>query len=238
MFEDIFKARVAELRALFSATRGVRHNGEKGSLRESFVVNMLQQFLPEHFGIGSGVVVDKMGNQSVQVDIIIYDKRTMPPVLEAAGRGIYLIDSVLRVIEVKSVVDSSSLAQFSRMIQAFDPNNEEGLKMASKGKLEGGSSYYPVCALFGFESRLSNFADLCFDHPVISSSSALIYLDSGHLWTHPMIVTPGFQFSHDGRHLQFDDDSYGLRMFIGLLFDQIEATARSRSDYKPLDWLL
>lgn len=237
MFEDIFKARVAELRTMFSATRGVYHNGEKGSLRESFVVNMLQQFLPGHFGIGSGVVVDKQGRQSVQVDIIIYDKRTMPPILEAAGRGIYLVDSVLRVVEVKSVVDSRALNQFARMIKVFDSRTENGLKMTSKGKLQGGESHYPMCALFGFESRMSDFGSFCFNDPIISDSEALIYLDTGHLWTHNAMEAPGFQLAYDGRHQQFDDDTDGLRMFVGLLFDQIEATAKSRGDYKPLDWL-
>ncbi|CRM70695.1 hypothetical protein [Pseudomonas sp. 31 R 17] len=238
MFEEIFRARVAELRAMFSATRGVLHKGEKGALRESFVINLLQQFLPFHFGVGSGVVVDKNGSESVQVDIVIYDKRTMPPILETAGRGVYLIDSVLRVIEVKSVVDGRALDQFSRMIECFDPENPQGLKMAGKGKLEGGQSYYPVCALFGFESKVSSLGDFCYRNPIIKNSSGLVYLDSGGLWTHKMFDTTNIELDYDGRYIEFDDDIYGLRMFVGLLFDQLEESARSRSDYKPLDWLL
>ena len=130
MFEAMFAANVKELRSMFLATKDVEHNGEKGSLREAFVISLLQQYLPVQFGIGSGVVVDKQGRQSPQIDIVIYDKRTMPPILDKSGRGIYPIDAVLRVVEVKSVLDTSALSQLTKIINSFDPDNPDGLKMA------------------------------------------------------------------------------------------------------------
>lgn len=235
MFETMFKAKVDELRSLFLATKGVSHNGEKGSFREAFVVSLLQQFLPAHYGLGSGVVVDKWGRQSPQVDIVIYDKRTLPPIFERGGRGIYPIDSVLRVVEVKSVVDKSSLAQFGRLVNALDPKNSDGLKMASKGKLEDGYSYYPVCALFGFESVLGDLAESISENEILKGKNNPIYLDNGQVC--------GVNFEeghalHGVRCLNVKHDNYALRIFIGVLFDQIEATANSRSEYKPMDWLI
>ncbi|MBA1195588.1 hypothetical protein G7011_00475 [Pseudomonas plecoglossicida] len=233
MFETMFKAKVDELRSLFLATKNVGHNGEKGSFREAFVVDLLQQFLPFHYGLGSGLIVDKWGRQSPQVDIVIYDKRTLPPIFERGGRGIYPLDSVLRVIEVKSVVNGSSLEQFSQLIEALDPHNPAGLKMASKGKLGGGKSYYPVCALFGFESPIANLTETISKMPSLKDKPIVIYLDTGQLW--------GLKLAKDVqqryRGMRSEHENYCLRLFIGLLFDRIESTANSRSDYNPMDWL-
>jgi len=237
MFEAIFKAKVDELRLMFLATKGVEHNGEKGSFREAFVINLLQQFLPVQFGIGSGVVVDKWGVQSPQVDIVVYDKRMMPPILDKGGHGIYPLDSVLRVIEVKSVVDSSAIAQFTRLIAAFDPANPEGLKLAHKGKLKNGKGYYPVCAMFGYDSKVKNLGEQCVNEKALSQH-CLVYVDTGHLWGLDFAKPIKAKLPYGGRYMRFDTRDEGLRMFIGLLFDKIEETARSRSSYSPLEWLM
>lgn len=238
MHEDVYRSRIVELRAMFLATKSILHNGEKGALREAFLINLIQQFLPSTYGIGSGVVIDKFGKQSVQVDIVIYDRRGMPPVLEAAGRGIYPIDSVVRAIEVKSNLRKSSLDQFSEMIKCFDPDNPEGLKVASSGRLPDGETFYPVCALFAFESNYKGFADECEASPVISGSQSLICLDGVGLWTHRPDYAEKLRLPYNGRYMTFKDDTQGLRLFIGMLLDQIETASQSRAGYRPLDWLI
>lgn len=237
MLNDIISARISELKTMFLATGKINHRGEKGSLREAFVINLLQQFLPEHFGLGSGIVIDKGGNQSVQVDIIVYDKRIAPPIIEAAGRGVYLIDSVLRVIEVKSVITSESCEQFSRMIDCFTPKIGS-LRISSKGKLNNNECFYPVCAMFGFDSNISDLGRVCAKYESIVNSESLIYINSGKLWNYQKITLDNFDLEYQGRSQEFDNDEDGLKLFIGLLFNGIEATAKSRSDYRPMDWLM
>ena len=238
MHGDIYKARISELRSMFLATGSILHNGEKGSLRESFLISLISKFLPDIFGIGSGLVVDAFGQQSVQADIIIYDKRLMPPILEAAGRGVYPVDSVLRVIEVKSNVRKDSIEQFSKMIECFDPKNPKGLKVASYGELEGGQAYYPLCAMFGFESSYKAFAEECFNNPVIRNSQSLICLDRIGLWTHDQKFSKDANLAYNGRYLTFADDTQPIKLFMALLFDQLEATSRSRAGFRPLSWLI
>ena len=50
----------------------IDHNLLKGELREIFVSNILRNFLTSQFDIGSGVIVNQRGDQSGQIDIIIY----------------------------------------------------------------------------------------------------------------------------------------------------------------------
>lgn len=238
MFEAMFKAKVNELRSLFLATAGIEHNGEKGGFREAFVKSLLNQFLPVQFGVGSGVVVDIHGCQSPQVDIVIYDKRRLPPIFERDGSGVYPIDSVVRVIEVKSIVDSSAMNQFSKLVASFDPTNEMGLKLASHLTERGADEFYPVCAMFGFTKKIPHLGEACFKDEFISRNDALVYIDTGDLW--------GVKYEKDlsgidkyaGKFMTCEDLDFAVRMFLAVLLDKIEATASSRSEFDPLKWLV
>lgn len=226
MFDEIFKTRVNELWNLFSATGGLNHRGEKGSFREEFVKQLLVSVLPGHYGVGSGVVVDKCGRQSPQVDLVIYDRRRMPPLLERDGHGIYPIDSVLRVLEVKSYVDGAAIEQFFTQAWAFHPKNPEGLKMASPGNLPNGHSNYPLCGLFGFSTNISDFK------AAVSSrkngcSSGILYCDNKGV----VMLSEGSD-SLIALRDRVEDIKYWVAVFIGA----IEDSANSRSEFKPLDW--
>lgn len=226
MFDEIFKTKVSELWNLFSATGGLNHRGEKGSFREEFVKQLFVSVLPGHYGIGSGVVVDKWGRQSPQVDLVIYDRRRMPPLLERDGHGIYPIDSVLRVIEVKSYVDTAAIDQFFRQAWAFHPSNSDGLKMASSGNLSGGHANYPLCGMFGFSTNISDFK------AAISSrkgdiKSAHVYCDGKG------VVMLG---SESDSLISLNDRVEDIKYFVAVLIGAIEECANSRSDFSPLDW--
>jgi hypothetical protein len=101
MYGSLLDARINDLWTFYKASGAVTHSGEKGQQREAFLARLLESILPPHFGIGTGIIVDRFGKQSLQTDLIIYDRRLIPPLLEHRGRGIYPIDAVLRVLEVK-----------------------------------------------------------------------------------------------------------------------------------------
>src|SRR4051794_32859115 len=50
------------------------HRGTRGSLREVAFRRTLRQMLPKRFGVGTGEIVDAMGNRSPQLDVIVYDR--------------------------------------------------------------------------------------------------------------------------------------------------------------------
>lgn len=226
MFDEVFRARVLELWNLFSATGALSHHGQKGTFREEFVKQIFESVLPVHYGIGSGVVVDKWRRQSPQIDLVIYDKRGMPPLLERDGHGIYPIDSVLRVLEVKSVIDASAVDQFISQAWAFNPNNPAGLKLASAGNLEGGQAYYPLCGLFGFGTEIKNIL-----HAVNSRqkevTSGLVFCDDRGV----IILNAG-----GGSLTSLEDRVENIKFFIATFCGAIEEAARSRSEFNPLDW--
>jgi len=64
--------------------------------------------LPPIVHIGSGKVVDFEGKKSRQIDIIVYDSR-FPTFEIQSGMGIYLLEGVIAIIEVKSTLTRKSL---------------------------------------------------------------------------------------------------------------------------------
>ena len=78
-----------------------KHELYQDSAKETFIRVVLEQFLPDNFGIGSGRVIDAKGNKSDEQDIVIY-RRDYPQLNLPGGTDIFLYESVLATIQVKT----------------------------------------------------------------------------------------------------------------------------------------
>jgi hypothetical protein len=121
----------------------LKHAGLVGKVRQILVETLLIPLLPDGFRIGTGKVTDSRGSLSSETDVIIYDRRSVPPVLYDEKHGIFPIESVYYVIEVKSTLSG---AEFERSIQ-------NGVQLRS---LVGRQ---PHSALFAFGSDLKEGKD-------------------------------------------------------------------------------
>ena len=84
------------------------HGVVLGDARERFIRDILERFLPANVVVGSGQVIDKSGDTSKQIDLIIY--RDDFPVLRTLGTAdVYLIEGVVATVEVKSRLNEESL---------------------------------------------------------------------------------------------------------------------------------
>jgi len=68
---------------------------------EAFVRAVLEPFLPENFGVGSGRIVDAFGNQSEHIDVVVYN-RDFPRIGMIGASEAYLYESVLAVFSVRA----------------------------------------------------------------------------------------------------------------------------------------
>jgi hypothetical protein len=96
------------------AIRTLDQTTVNGRLKELFISKILSKFLTSQFGIGSGVIINQVGKTSKQIDLIIYDKRILPPFIEEQNIGVYPIESVLAAIEVRSKVDKSTIKMYAK----------------------------------------------------------------------------------------------------------------------------
>lgn len=226
LLREILLKRVDHLLGLYAASGELKHPGEKGLLRELFLRRVIEAVLPKHFAVGSGIIVDRWNRQSPQVDLLIFDTRRTPPALDENGHGIYPVDAVMRVIEVKSNLDMSALAQFRKLAYSIHPDNPNGLKLAHRGNLSHGHAHYPLACFFAYKSSLASletFAREAFQdfqpQAVFCSAERCQY------------------FSLLEQAKSFSSVSDTVVYFVAWMLNAIEVTANSRHPYELVDWL-
>ncbi|CAI8702456.1 DUF6602 domain-containing protein [Kosakonia quasisacchari] len=214
----------------------IAHPVVKGSLRESFIAEILKSILPHHFGVGSGIIIDKWDKSSPQADIIIYDKRQIPPVIDSETNGVFPIDSVHRVIEIKSNLTSTDVNQVLNMAWALHPDNTQGLKIAVPGKLENGYATYPLVSCFAYQSSIASLpsiADEWIDKIKITNLGNVMFcIPKRGLYTNPS--NEGYQLGLPGSI----KDSELIRHYLSMFLHFIEDSADSRKQCSILDWLM
>jgi hypothetical protein len=103
--------RIAQaLAAQANMAGGTGHAVTTGLTRETLVKKFLRPHLPQSFDIRSGVIVDAERRQSKQQDCVIVDTRL--PLIDIGSEidAIFVAESVVATIEIKSHLGSSELS--------------------------------------------------------------------------------------------------------------------------------
>lgn len=108
-YRDLVASRVSTALEAARAMAGVAHAGVKGQLREILVRDLFRPLFPADVGIGTGQIVTVQDQMSGQLDVIIYDRRILPAVLFEGHTGLFPIEAVTAVIEVKSTLNATEL---------------------------------------------------------------------------------------------------------------------------------
>lgn len=137
------------------------HSGLRGRFRELLIDNILTPWLPPYIRCGTGTIIAAKNKkrQSTQDDIIIYDLSLTPPVLisNKAPEGVFLYNSVLARIEVKSTLTKESLRDFcisSNELSKLEFSVVEGFNQNLFGALN---------LLFAYKSDAKNDKDVDFE---------------------------------------------------------------------------
>lgn len=111
LYQSLLRGKVTSAIAQARAAADMTHQGVKGSVLEILLSKLFRPLLPADIGVGTGQIIDAFGNPpSPQVDIVIYNKAILPPVLVDDNTGIFPIESVLYTIEVKTTLNSRELS--------------------------------------------------------------------------------------------------------------------------------
>lgn len=228
----IIDTRIEHMKKLYELSGGVEHDGEKGAFREFLVAELLRPLLPHHFGLGSGVVAEKGGRQSPQIDVIIYDRRLMPPLLLAGDRGIYAIDSVLAVCEVKSCLKAEHYKQAGRAAGHFSPHHPNGLAIATPAR-DGKVQTWPLFALFSYtadakeKDEIDRLGEQLPEAQDQATIQLITVLDKG-LWMYE---------AAERRYKKEPVFDRTGALFVLHLLNRIEETAATRGPFRLQDWL-
>jgi len=100
---------IKKMMYLASITDKIDHNGLIGRYKEIFLNELLEPYLGPFMKTCTGKVFDSTGKESKQIDIIIYDREIIPPILLKKESGLIPSESVLATIEIKSTLGSKEL---------------------------------------------------------------------------------------------------------------------------------
>jgi hypothetical protein len=109
-FDDYWQHRMEGATSrLKAAQQIVSHPGTRGSLAENLVREVIREFLPQRWAVGTGFIMDVTRGRSNQVDVLVYDQLTTSPVYRD-GELVILSPGTARVaVEVKSNLDKKEI---------------------------------------------------------------------------------------------------------------------------------
>jgi hypothetical protein len=115
---DRLRADAAHVLALAENESKLQHRGLKGRFRELLIDNLLTPWLPPYCSCGTGMIIaaENKVRKSTQDDVIVYDRSLVPPVFASQNRapeGVFLYNSVLARIEVKSRLTRADIVDFA-----------------------------------------------------------------------------------------------------------------------------
>ncbi|MCY9661290.1 hypothetical protein P5G65_01415 [Paenibacillus chondroitinus] len=80
----------------------------RGNHLELVMSKLLKDFIPKKYTLGTGVVFDPSGKQSLQSDVVIWDEQNYPRI-EQYGHNLFFVESVKAVLEIKTNFSSNNM---------------------------------------------------------------------------------------------------------------------------------
>jgi len=147
--------------------RLITHKGERGEANEKSLTNLLVKFLPKRYSIGSGIIIDKFGNNSKQVDIIIYDSDFHPELFsQGAAASLYPVDVVYMTIEIKTTMTKDAMndaIENVASVKRLKFIDSPVLKLMDSPTIPETIPFtvtktsYPIGVIFGYDCDTTNF---------------------------------------------------------------------------------
>ena len=137
--------------------RKLPHAGMVGTENEVALANLLRDFLPPRFGVEvSGIVIDHLGSETKQCDIIIYDAASFPKYF----RKVFPVEIVYGVIEVKTnLTFSEAVIAMDNLESLFNLDFHPELTnyWITQSKEKNLKAQPPFGAIFAYRSEAKNF---------------------------------------------------------------------------------
>ena len=188
VYRDIVLARVQAAVYAAEAMRAIGHRGLRGQLREIVIRDLFRPLVNADIGFGTGEIVSKDGQQSGQQDIIMCDRRILSPIVLEQNTGVFPIESVLYVIEVKSILTAGGLEKSHRNAVTLGTFRYASGRYDDRGQLipsQVGQLVYTVFAFgtnlkAGRKNDLTRYLEICREQP--PPIRAICVVGNGYWW--------------------------------------------------------
>jgi|ERR1017187_2279239 hypothetical protein len=145
----------------YEKAKSFAQRGDRGAFREAVIQDFLRPFLPPRFGLGTGEVFAHDGNQSNQMDVVIFDAIFSTVLFRNGPVSLFPAESVYGSIEVKSNLTTAELesacanaASLRQLIRDPTTNLDflPDVKLELGPGLAGGGGWLNpyICTVFGY----------------------------------------------------------------------------------------
>lgn len=110
--------------------RLVKHMGERGRMNELALSRLLESFVPERIGVGTGVLFDTADRQSPQTDVVLFDGANQAAVMAQTTQVMFPIEVATACVEVKTTLTSGDISDCSRKrkkLHELEPVTADGV---------------------------------------------------------------------------------------------------------------
>lgn len=133
--------------------RGVGHHGLEGEIRELALKECIEPFLTHSFRCGTGKIIDLFGKQSDQIDLIVYQTKSAPPILLNRDLGFFPVECCRYAFEIKSTLTATQIKDSIKKFKSLWPLRSYPRRQDDGSITDGGPR--PVAVLFAFGSDVS-----------------------------------------------------------------------------------
>jgi hypothetical protein len=197
MPNEIFRQRLISMikgaLGQFVEAANINHPGLRGRIREIAARSILEPLLPEDFKVSiSGKIVDYLGNQSPEVDLIVYSKKILPAIMYGNTDLVFPAESVFYAIEIKSKITMTEIesAHLNAKLILENIKYSSGIHDSADSPIS--HVITPIIpALFGFSSDLefstirndlTRYTEYLAKHNDIPSLRTICIVDKGYWW--------------------------------------------------------
>ena len=131
---------------------GVGHPGLMGEIREIAARDCVEPFLTQSYQCGSGKIINLFDNLSDQIDLLVYHRKVVPPILVNRDLGFFPIECVRYAFEVKSRLTAEEVRDANKKFASIGKLTSFPQKQPD-GTIKGGVR--PTTVLFAFGSDIS-----------------------------------------------------------------------------------
>ncbi|MCG6139808.1 DUF6602 domain-containing protein [Leptospira mtsangambouensis] len=216
--QDRLKADILKILSDSTTIENLNHMGLRGLSRELNLASLLKNYLPFNLGIGKGMIQDSFGNQSSEIDLLIYDKAALPPVLfgENGEVGIFPFESVLYAFEVKS---TSTIEEIRSTNEKF--KKIQNLKAHSKMMHRIRTIYFAYDSDLTVKSELERYFEI--DEILVASSppiQIICVLGKGY-WYHGSTINQGILVNLFWQYIGEQENFFELAYLISGILNTV-----------------
>lgn len=136
-----------------SLASGIGHHGIEGEIREIAAKECIEPFLTQSYQCGTGKVIDSLQNLSDQLDLIVYHRKIAPPILVGRDLGLYPVECVRYVFEIKSTLNAREVRDANKKFRSVS-NLLSFPRKEQDGSVKGGA--LPTTVLLAFNTDIAS----------------------------------------------------------------------------------